>query len=225
MFTDETGIDVRVVAVGTGQAIRNAANGDGDILFVHSRSAEEAFMADGNGASRHPVMYNDFVIVGPAADPVGLSGERDAVAALMRIAGAAAVFVSRGDESGTHKAERRLWAETATHPDDESGNWYREAGAGMGATLNIAVGMDAYTLTDRATWIAFGNKARHRILVEGDERLFNQYSVIIVSPDKHPKVKIGPAQEFVDWITSDTGQSAIADFRVNGQQLFYPNAN
>ncbi len=224
LFEAETGIAVRVVAVGTGQAIRNAANGDGDVLFVHAKAAEEAFVAEGHGVARADVMYNDFVIVGPEADPAGVAGETDAVAALSAIAEAGAVFASRGDDSGTHKAELRLWAETGVDVAAASGGWYRETGSGMGATLNTGIGMGAYVMTDRATWIAFGNKGNHRILVEGDPRLFNQYGIVLVSPERHPHVKAELGQAFVDWVLSDRGQAAIARFEVEGQPLFFPNA-
>jgi len=224
IFSQKTGIDVRVVAVGTGQAIRNAQNGDGDILFVHSRPSEEKFVADGYGLSRQDVMYNDFVIVGPADDPAGIAGLTDVTAALSEIATARAIFASRGDDSGTHKAELRLWSAAETDPFIGLGSWYRETGSGMGATLNIAVGMGAYALTDRATWIAFGNKRDHRIVVEGDPRLFNQYGIIVVNPEKHSAVKADLAQQFVDWVVSEDGQQAIAAYKVEGQQLFFPNA-
>ena len=223
-FTGKTGIEVRVVAVGTGQAIRNAARGDGDVLLVHARAAEEAFVAEGHGSARWDVMYNDFVIVGPGADPAGIAGGSDAVAALARIAAAGATFVSRGDDSGTYKAERRLWSAARIDVAAASGTWYRETGSGMGATLNIAAGMTAYTLTDRATWIAFANRAGLEILVEGDARLLNQYGVIPVRKARHPNVKADLARTFVDWLLSAEGQAAIAAFRVNGQQLFFPNA-
>ncbi|MBO6894627.1 MAG: extracellular solute-binding protein [Roseibium sp.] len=223
-FTEATGIEVRVVAVGTGQAIRNATNGDGDVLLVHSRPAEEKFVSDGFGVSRSDVMYNDFVIVGPPSDPAGIAGSTDAVAALKRIAQTGSPFASRGDDSGTHKAEMRLWQDAGIDAIDASGGWYRETGSGMGATLNTGTGMGAYVLTDRATWIAFGNKADHRIVVEGDPKLFNQYGVILVSPEKHPHVKTEQGQQFIDWLLSGNGQKAIADFKVDGQQLFYPNA-
>ncbi|MEM0944377.1 MAG: substrate-binding domain-containing protein, partial [Pseudomonadota bacterium] len=186
IFTETSGIEVRVVAVGTGQAIRNATNGDGDVLLVHAKAAEERFVAEGHGIARHDVMYNDFVLIGPEADPAGLAGRSDAVAALQRIAETGATFTSRGDDSGTHRAELRLWAEAGIDPTTASGTWYRETGSGMGATLNVGIAMEAYVLTDRATWIAFGNKGGHRVLVEGDSRLFNQYGVIQVSPERHP---------------------------------------
>ncbi|MEO1199566.1 MAG: substrate-binding domain-containing protein [Pseudomonadota bacterium] len=223
-FTEATGIEVRVVAVGTGQAIRNAANGDGDVLFVHSKPAEEQFVADGHGIERFDVMYNDFVIVGPSSDPAGVAGSDNVVAALTQIAEAEAVFASRGDDSGTHKAELRLWAETGIDVASVSGTWYRETGAGMGATLNTGTGMDAYIMTDRATWISFGNKGDHAILVEGDEKMFNQYGIILVNAEAHPNVKSDLGQQFVDWVISEDGQAAIESYEVDGQQLFFPNS-
>ena len=223
-FESESGIAVRVVAVGTGQAIRNAANCDGDVLLVHAREAEEAFVASGRGVSRSDLMFNDFVLVGPDDDPAGIAGGGDVLAALSTIAEGQAAFVSRGDDSGTHKAELALWQATGVDPAAGAGGWYREAGSGMGATLNIAVGMDAYTLSDRASWISFGNKGDHRIVVEGDERLFNQYGVILVSPEACPSVNAAGGQALIDWLLSDAGQDAIAAFRVGGEQLFFPNA-
>ncbi|MEZ5848455.1 MAG: substrate-binding domain-containing protein [Geminicoccaceae bacterium] len=224
VFTEKTGIEVRVVAVGTGQAIRNAANGDGDVLFVHARPAEEKFVADGDGVERFDVMYNDFVIVAPAADPAGVAGMKDVAAALEAIAGAEAPFASRGDDSGTHKAELRLWNDAGVDVAAASGGWYRETGSGMGATLNAAVGMGAYVMTDRATWIAFGNKGDYDVVVEGDPKLFNQYGIILVNPEKHPGVNSEGGQAFVEWILSNEGQDAIAAYRIDGQQLFFPNA-
>jgi tungstate transport system substrate-binding protein len=223
-FTAKTGIEVRVVAVGTGQAIKNAENGDGDVLLVHAKPAEEAFVAAGFGLARHDVMFNDFVVVGPSADPVGVGGMNDAVAALRKIADAAAPFASRGDDSGTHKAELALWQAAGVDPAAVSGTWYRETGSGMGATLNTAVGMQAYALTDRGTWISFANRGDFKVLVEGDQRLFNQYGVMLVNPQRHPHVKAEAGQAFVDWLISDEGQGAIADYRINGEQLFFPNA-
>ena len=223
-FVEKTGIEVRVVAVGTGQAIRNAANGDGDVLLVHARSAEEQFVADGYGVARFDVMYNDFVIVGPPSDPAGVAGMADAVAALAKIAGAEAPFVSRGDDSGTHKAELRLWHGTGADVEAASGGWYRETGSGMGATLNIGIGMSAYVMTDRATWASFGSKRDHRIVVEGDPRLFNQYGIILVNPERRPNVKADLGRQFIDWVLSEEGQAAIASHRVDGRQLFFPNA-
>lgn len=224
MFTDKTGTEVRVVAVGTGQAIKNAENGDGDVLFVHAKPAEEKFVADGDGVSRADVMYNDFVIVGPAADPAGVTGMTDVVAALTKIAEAEAPFASRGDDSGTHKAELQLWKKAGVDVAAASGGWYRETGSGMGPTLNTGSGMGAYIMTDRATWISFGNKGDYEIVVEGDEKMFNQYGIILVSPEKHPNVKAELGQEFIDWVLSDEGQDAIASFKIDGQQLFFPNA-
>jgi tungstate transport system substrate-binding protein len=223
-FTDKTGITVNVVAVGTGQAIKNAQNGDGDVLLVHAKSAEEAFVAEGYGVERFDVMYNDFIIVGPPSDPAGIAGMKDAAAAFRKIADEKAVFASRGDNSGTHKKERQLWQEAGVDPTAASGQWYRETGSGMGATLNTAVGMSAYTMTDRGTWISFGNKGDYKILVEGAPNLFNQYGVILVNPEKHPRVKAAEGQAFIDWLLSDEGQQAIASYQLDGQQLFFPNA-
>lgn len=224
IFQDETGIEVRVVAVGTGQAIRNAQNGDADVLLVHAKAAEEAFVAEGWGVARADLMYNDFVIVGPSDDPAGLDGMRDAIRALQKLATAKAIFASRGDDSGTHKAEMRLWGESGVDAVAASGTWYRETGSGMGATLNVGVTMGAYVLTDRATWISFRNKGAHRIVVEGDPKLFNQYGIILVNPLKHAHVRAEAAQRFIDWMLSDAGQSAIADYHIDAQQLFFPNA-
>lgn len=224
-FTETSGIDVRVVAVGTGQAIKNASNGDGDVLLVHAKPAEEKFIEDGQGVERFDVMYNDFVLVGPAADPAGIAGGSDIAAAMATIAETQSTFASRGDDSGTHKAEMNLWSMANVDAQAASGDWYRETGSGMGATLNAGTGMSAYVLTDRATWIAFGNKGDYQIAVEGDERLFNQYGVILVNPAKHANVKAKEGQTFIDWLTGEAGQSAIADFKIDGQQLFFPNAN
>ncbi|MFD2741562.1 substrate-binding domain-containing protein [Sulfitobacter aestuarii] len=224
MFQDKTGIEVRVVAVGTGQAIKNAANGDGDVLFVHAKPAELAFVESGDGVQRFDVMYNDFVIVGPPADPAGVAGMSDVVAALGKIAEAEASFASRGDDSGTHKAELRLWEQAGIDVAAASGDWYREAGSGMGATLNTATGMGAYVMSDRATWISFGNKGDYQIAVQGDDRMFNQYGIILVNPEKHPNVKADLGQKFVDWVISAEGQNAIRSYKVDGEQLFFPNA-
>jgi tungstate transport system substrate-binding protein len=222
-FTEKTGIDVRVVAVGTGQALKNARNGDGDVLLVHARPAEEKFIKDGFGVKRFDVMYNDFVIVGPAKDPAGVNGMKDAQASLKKIAGAKAPFASRGDDSGTHKKEKALWTSAGVDPSKDSGSWYRETGSGMGATLNTAVGMGAYAMTDRATWIAFKNKGDFKIHVQGDKDLFNQYGVILVNPKKHAKVKVKEGQTFIDWLIGPEGQAAISAYRREGQQLFFPN--
>ncbi len=225
IFEEKSGIEVRVVAVGTGQAIKNAVRGDGDVLMVHAKASEIEFVAQGWGVERFDLMYNDFVIIGPAADPVDVSGMDNVVAALLRIAASGAVFVSRGDDSGTHKAELRLWREGDVNVSAASGSWYRETGAGMGTTLNIAIEMGAYVMADRASWISFGHKVDHVVLVQGDERLFNQYGVILVNPARHPAVKEKSGQLFVDWLIGAQGQAAIAAFRVAGQQLFFPNAN
>ena len=223
-FTASTGIKVNVVAVGTGQAIKNAQNGDGDVLLVHAKSAEKQFVADGWGVERYDVMYNDFIIVGPPSDPAGIAGMKDAAAALQKIAAGNAIFASRGDNSGTHKKELALWKEAGVDATGASGKWSRETGSGIGATLNAAVGMSGYTITDRGTWISFRNKGDFEILVEGDENLFNQYGVILVNPEKHPRVKATAGQAFIDWILSDEGQAAIASYQLDGQQLFFPNA-
>ncbi|MGI9368108.1 MAG: substrate-binding domain-containing protein [Ruegeria sp.] len=223
-FEAESGIDVRVVAVGTGQAIRNAINGNADVLLVHDKPAEEKFVADGWGVERLDVMYNDFVLVGPKSDPAAVRGDRDIAVALSAIALAEAPFASRGDDSGTHKAELRHWEKTGVDVSAASGTWYRETGSGMGATLNVASGMNAYALTDRATWQSFGNKGDLQLLVEGDPELFNQYGVILVNPDKHPTVRAKAGQRFIDWLTAEDGQAAIASFTLGGEQLFFPNA-
>ncbi|MCB1884675.1 MAG: substrate-binding domain-containing protein [Geminicoccaceae bacterium] len=223
-FKAKSGIEVRVVAVGTGQAIKNAKNGDGDVLFVHSKPDEVKFVEEGYGVERFDVMYNDFVIVGPKDDPAGIKGMNDAAAALAKIAEAKAPFASRGDDSGTDKQEKRLWATTGADPKAASGGWYRETGSGMGPTLNTAAGMGAYALTDRGTWISFKNKGDLEILVEGDPRLFNQYGVILVNPKKFPHVKAKAGQAFVDWLISPEGQQAIAGYEIDGQQLFFPDA-
>ncbi len=223
-FEAETGIEVRVVAVGTGQALNNARNGDADVLLVHAKPAEEQFVADGYGVERFDLMYNDFVVVGPASDPAGVSGTSDAVEALARIAERETPFASRGDDSGTHKKEMRLWRETGIEPEKASGRWYRETGSGMGATLNTAVGMGAYTMTDRATWLAFRNKGDFEVHVQGDDALFNQYGVILVSSERHPHVKAEQGQAFIDWLLGDEGQALIASYGINGEPLFFPNA-
>jgi len=223
-FTAATAIDVHVVAVGTGAALRLGQAGDADVLLVHARDAEEAFIAQGYGAFRRNVMYNDFVIVGPGGDPANLRGANDAVAALRRIAAGRHEFVSRGDDSGTHRAEMRLWRAAGLVPSDDSGGWYKQTGAGMGATLNTTSSLDAHTLTDRGTWLSFSNRGQLSLLVEGDPRLFNQYGVILVDPARHPHVKAAEARAFIDWLTGPDGQRSIANFRINGEQLFVPNA-
>ncbi len=223
-FTKTTGIAVRVVAVGTGQAIKNARNGDGDVLLVHSRAAEEAFVAQGWGVERHDVMFNDFVLAGPRSDPAGIEGITDISNALAKIAEAQATFISRGDDSGTHRKERSLWAQAGINVAAQSGTWYRETGSGMGASLNMAAASDGYLLTDRATWLAFKNRGGLKILVEGDKRLFNPYGVILVNPARHARVKAQAGQKFIDWLIGPAGQAAIAGFRIEGRQLFFPNA-
>jgi tungstate transport system substrate-binding protein len=223
-FTAKTGIGVNVVAVGTGQAIKNAMNGDGDVLLVHDKPAEEKFVAEGYGVERFDLMYNDFIVVGPANDPAGVAAMQDTKAALKKLAGKESLFASRGDNSGTHSKELALWKAAGVDPAAASGTWYRETGSGMGATLNTAVGMGAYALTDRGTWISFKNKGGYKIVIEGDPELFNQYGVVLVNPAKFPNVKAKPGQAFVDWLLSDEGQAAIAGFKIEGQQLFFPNA-
>lgn len=223
-FEKETGIDVRVVAVGTGQAVRLARAGDADVLFVHHKPSEETFVADGMGVERHDVMYNDFIIVGPKDDPAGIKGSKDVAEAMRKIAGAKAPFASRGDDSGTHKREKSLWKEAGVDVEAASGSWYRATGSGMGATLNTAVGMDAYALADRGTWLSFENRGPLEVMVEGDQRLFNQYGIILVNPKAHPHVKAEDGQAFIDWIIGPEGQKMIGAYRINGQQLFTPNA-
>ena len=223
-FKAVSGIDVKVVSVGTGQAIRNAANCDGDILIVHSKQDEEKFVNDGFGTARYDLMYNDFVLLGPANDPALVAQANSIKSALHLIAQKTARFASRGDNSGTHKAERRLWQHAGLENISSAASWYLETGLGMGATLNFAVQSNAYTLSDRATWLAFENKARHKILFDGDPPLFNQYGVVPVSPTHCPNVKAVFAQQFADWLLSNDGQAAIAAYRRNGEQLFFPNA-
>ncbi len=223
IFESKTGIRVHVVAVGTGQALRGARNGDADVLMVHDKASELKLIADGHGIERREVMYNDFVIVGPREDPAKIGGNKDTIRALQMIKKSGAVFVSRGDDSGTHKAERRLWRAAGIEPGGRSDPWYREAGSGMGATLNIAAGMNAYTLTDRGTWLSFRNRRDLEILVEGDPPLFNQYGIMLVNPAKHPHVKAKEARQLIDWITSPEGQRAIGKFTVEGRVLFIPN--
>lgn len=220
-----TGVEVKVVAQGTGQALDTARRGDADVVFVHDPEAEQRFVAEGYGVSRHPVMYNDFLIVGPAADPAGIRGSRDVASALRAIARGQYPFVSRGDRSGTHQAELRLWNAAGVEVDPARDRWYRSVGQGMGPALNMASAGDAYVLTDRGTWISFRNKGSLQPLVEGDMRLFNQYGLILVNPSKHPHVKAAAGQRVIDFLLSAQGQAAIGAFRVEGQQLFHPNAS
>ncbi len=224
IFTRESGITVRVVALGTGQALDVGRRGDADVVFVHDRLAEERFVAEGFGGPRRHVMFNDFVITGPAADPARIAGLRDTNEALRRVAQARATFISRGDRSGTHAAELRLWQLAGVDPAQGRGQWYREVGQGMGPALNTAAAQGAYILTDRGTWLSFRNRQDQRILVEGDTRLFNQYGVMLVNPQRHPHVKAADGQRFIDWILSPAGQAAIAAYKINGEQLFFPNA-
>jgi tungstate transport system substrate-binding protein len=222
LFTGKTGIEVRVIAVGTGQAIRLAERGDADVLFVHHQPSEEKFVREGYGIERLAVMYNDYVVVGPKADPAKIGGLKDASAAFKKIAAAKAPFASRGDNSGTHKAELAVWIQAGIGPKGAA--WYRSTGSGMGATLNTAAGMGAYALADRGTWISFKNKRDMTIIVEGDPSLFNPYGVIAVNPAKHPHIRVKGGQTFVSWIISPEGQAAIASFKREGEQLFFPNA-
>lgn len=224
LFLARTGIAVRVVALGTGQALDVARRGDADVVFVHDKAAEQRFVAEGFGIARQDVMYNDFVLVGPRSDPANVAGGKDITAALTTIKAAQAPFVSRGDCSGTHAAELRLWTAAGVDIGASRGPWYRETGAGMGAALNTAAAMDAYVLTDRATWLAFANRAALTIIVEGDERLYNPYGVILVNPARHRHINGADAQAFIDWLVSAPGQAAIAAFRINGEQAFFPDA-
>lgn len=224
LFKAKTGIDVRVVAVGTGQALKNAERGDGDVVLVHAKAAEEKFVADGFGVQRIEVMYNDYVVIGPSDDPAKVFGSKDVVGALKKIAAAQSPFASRGDDSGTHKAELDLWKAAGIDVKAASGGWYRSTGSGMGATLNTASGMNAYALTDRGSWISFKNRGSLKIAVEGDSKLFNQYGVILVNPAKHPHIKVKEGQAFIDWLTGPDGQNAVRSFKIDGEQLFFPNA-
>ena len=225
LFQKKTGTQVRVVALGTGQALDLARRGDADVVFVHAKSAEEKFLAEGHGVKRLPVMYNDFVLIGPKADPAKIAGGRDILAALAKIKSAGAPFVSRGDRSGTHIAELNLWKLAGIDIAKEKGPWYKDTGQGMGPALNTASAMNGYILADRGTWISFKNRGELAIAVEGDKRLFNQYGVMLVNPAKHPNVKKDLGQAFVDWVISPEGQKAIAGYKIGGEQLFFPNAN
>jgi tungstate transport system substrate-binding protein len=224
IFEKKTGIQVRVVAVGTGQALDIGRRGDADVVFVHARPLEDKFMAEGQGVKRFDVMYNDFVLIGPKSDPAKIAGGKDVLEAFRKIKAAGAPFVSRGDRSGTHFAELQLWKAAGIDIAKEKGRWYRDIGQGMGPALNTAAGMNAYILSDRGTWLSFKNRGDLMILVEGDNRLFNQYGIMLVNPKLHPNVKAANGQAFVDWIISPEGQRAIAGYKINGQQLFFPNA-
>jgi len=223
LFTADTGIAVKVVALGTGQALDVGRRGDADVVLVHDRPAEDAFLAEGNATKRYDVMYNDFVVVGPKSDPANARG-RDAVEGFRRIAAAKAPFISRGDRSGTHAAELRFWKDAGIDVASGRGTWYREVGQGMGPALNTASASNAYVLADRGTWLAFKNRGELDILVEGDTRLFNPYGVMLVNPAKHPHVKAADGQAFIDWLVSGRGQKAVADYRIGGEQLFFPSA-
>lgn len=224
LFKKKTGIDVKVVSQGTGQALDTGRRGDSDVVFVHARPQEEKFVADGFGVKRFPVMYNDFVLIGPNSDPAGIKGSKDIAAALKAIKGKSAPFISRGDKSGTHSAELNLWKVAGIDIAADKGPWYKEIGQGMGAALNTASASNAYVLADRGTWLSFKNRGDLEIVVEGDNRLFNQYGVILVNPERHPSVKKAEGQAFIDWLISSEGQKAIADYKINGNQLFFPNA-
>ena len=225
LFNAKTGIDVKVLAQGTGQALDTARRGDADVVFVHAKAAEEKFLAEGFGVKRCPVMYNDFILVGPASDPAGVKGTKDIVAAFKAIKEKKAAFISRGDSSGTHIAELNLWKLAGIDIAAEKGPWYKDIGQGMGAALNAASATNAYVLSDRGTWLSFKNKGDLVIAVQGDKRLFNQYGVMLVNPQKHLHVKKELGQQFIDWLISPAGQKAIADYKINGEQLFYPNAD
>jgi tungstate transport system substrate-binding protein len=224
LFKAKTGIDVRVVSQGTGQALDTGRRGDADVVFVHAKPQEEKFITDGFGVERKPVMYNDFVLIGPKSDPAGIKGASDIVAALKTIQAKQAPFVSRGDKSGTHAAELSLWKTAGIEGEQLKGAWYREIGQGMGAALNTASALNGYVLSDRATWLNFKNRGELAIVVEGDKRLFNQYGVILVNPAKHAHVKAKDGQAFIDWIVSPEGQKAIGDYKINGEVLYFPNA-
>ncbi len=224
IFEKSTGIGVRVIALGTGQALDMGRRGDADVVFVHDPAAERKFISEGYGIGHKNVMYNDFVLIGPKSDPAKVTGGKDITAALKQIQTAQAPFVSRGDKSGTHAAELRLWKEAGIDMPDQKGPWYRETGSGMGPALNTASSMNAYILSDRGTWLSFKNRGELTIVVEGDKRLFNQYGVMLVNPAKHPHVKKDLGQTFMDWIVSPNGQRAIAQYTIAGQQLFFPNA-
>jgi tungstate transport system substrate-binding protein len=224
LFSKADGVNVKVVAVGTGQALDIGRRGDADVVFVHDRPAEDKFMSEGQGVKRFDVMYNDFVIVGPRSDPAHIAGGKDVAEALRKIAAAKAPFISRGDRSGTHAAELRLWKEAGIDPAAGKDTWYREIGQGMGPALNMASSSNAYLLSDRGTWLSFKNRGELAVLTEGDKRLFNQYGVMLVNPAKHPQVKKDLGQKFIDWLVSPRGQQVIASYTIDGEQLFFPNA-
>ena len=224
LFEKKAGFQVRVVALGTGQALDMGKRGDADVVFVHARPLEEKFVAEGFGVKRHEVMYNDFVLIGPKSDPARVVGGRDALEAFRKVRAMQASFVSRGDRSGTHFSELEIWKAAGIDIAQAKGSWYRDTGQGMGPALNTAAGMNAYILADRGTWLSFKNRAELRIVLEGDPRLFNQYGIILVSPAKHPSVKREMGQAFIDWVTSPDGQAAIAAYKIGGEQLFFPNA-
>jgi tungstate transport system substrate-binding protein len=225
LFKKKTGVDVKVVAQGTGQALDTGRRGDADVVFVHARSEELKFVAEGQGVKRHPVMYNDFVLIGPKSDPAGIKGMKDVGTAFQAIKARQATFISRGDRSGTHVAELQLWKDSGIDIDKDRGPWYKSIGQGMGAALNIADAANGYVLSDRGTWIHFKNKGDLQILVEGDKRMFNQYGVILVNPEKHPNVKKELGQQFIDYLVSPQGQRDIADYKIDGEPLFHPNAD
>jgi tungstate transport system substrate-binding protein len=226
LFKQKTGIDVKVVSQGTGQALDTGRRGDSDVVFVHAKPQEEKFVAEGFGVKRFPVMYNDFVLIGPKSDPAGIKGSKDIVAALKTIKGKSSPFISRGDKSGTHSAELALWKAAGIDvAGADKGDWYKEIGQGMGAALNTASASNAYMLSDRGTWLNFKNRGDLDVVVEGDNKLFNQYGVILVTPEKRKHVKKELGQAFIDWLVSADGQKAIADYKINGQQLFFPNAS
>jgi tungstate transport system substrate-binding protein len=225
LFKAKTGIEVKVVSQGTGQALDTGRRGDADVVFVHAKAQEEKFLSEGQGVKRFPVMYNDFVLIGPKSDPAGIKGTKDVAKALQTIKEKQASFISRGDRSGTHSAELKLWKDAGIDIEKDKGPWYKAIGQGMGAALNTAGAGSGYVLSDRGTWIHFKNKGDLQILVEGDKRMFNQYGVMLVNPEKHPSVKKEYGQQFIDWLVSPEGQKAIADYKINGEQLFYPNAD
>ncbi|MEP7032140.1 MAG: extracellular solute-binding protein [Pseudolabrys sp.] len=225
IYKAKTGVTVKVISQGTGQALDTGRRGDADVVFVHAKSAEEKFLAEGNGVKRFPVMYNDFVLIGPKSDPAGIKGAKDVAKALHMIKDKQAAFISRGDKSGTHSAELKLWKASGIDIEKDKSAWYKSIGQGMGAALNTAGAGNGYVLSDRGTWIHFKNKGDLQVLVEGDKRMFNQYGVMLVNPAKHPNVKKELGQQFIDWLISTEGQKAIADYQINGEQLFYPNAS